>query len=85
MKKNFENVIEPVALDGENGAEQVVAASPGGPQYEALELGLKNFFGDGFDINDKLSQEVLLEHQALYLSFSNTKVYSKSKKKRALK
>lgn len=62
MKKNFENVIEPVALDGENGVEQVVAASPGGPQYEALELGLKNFFGDGFDINDKLSQEVLLEH-----------------------
>lgn len=65
MEQNFKNVnsgegvITALADEEKNGFnEPVNSENP----YSALEEGLKEFFGEDFDIADKLSQDLLIQH-----------------------
>ena len=65
MEQNFKNVnsgegvITALTDEEKNGFnEPVNSENP----YSALEEGLKEFFGEDFDIADKLSQDLLIQH-----------------------
>lgn len=69
MEQNYKNVNSvtggnkpPVNEKMENDALQSLSSENG---YAKLNAGLKNFFGDDFDISDDFSQELLLQHLKL--------------------
>lgn len=67
MEQNFKNVNSP-AMQAETVAGENAGQLPGNGQpmekspYSDFENGLKEIFGDGFALDDKLSQDLLLHH-----------------------
>lgn len=65
MEQNFKNVNEVAgagnALPG-NYAGRDASASVGENPFAEFNAALKGMFGDGFDINDKMSRDMLLYH-----------------------
>ena len=64
--KNVNNAAMPVEGISANGSPAMEALPQGAPlPYERLERGLKQLFGEGFDIKENSSQDLLLEHLRL--------------------
>lgn len=67
MEQNLKNVNSP-AMQAETVAGENAGQLPGSGQpmekspYSDFENGLKEIFGDGFTLDDKLSQDLLLHH-----------------------
>lgn len=65
MEQNFKNansVAGEKATVTDKGQGDVLQPVGGENRYSNLEVELKNFFGEDFDISDKFSQDLLLQH-----------------------
>ena len=65
MEQNFKNVNNVTGknqpVTEKNQGDVLLSQGEGNP-YAYLEKGLKDFFGEDFDISDELSQDLLLQH-----------------------
>lgn len=60
--KNVKNVAEDIPAVTDKNLNGSIQPSSAEKEYSNLEAGLKSFFGDDFDIADKFSQDLLLQH-----------------------